>query len=141
MKKNERNKRGGRRPGCGGGGASVEVEVERLGQRFEMFRRSYEPGTRVPDELRAAALSALDRGASEGDLRRSCQVTTAQLRLWREQLRRRAQVGGPAEPDARVFEVVDEPPELDTRPGSDARTPELELRLGRWAVRISQLGG
>ena len=103
MKKTQKEKRGGRPHGLCRGGAGVEIEVERLRQRFELFRRSHEPGSRIPDALRAAALAGLDRGASEGDLRRVCQATSVQLRQWREQLKRGAQVGAVGEQVARVF--------------------------------------
>jgi transposase-like protein len=142
MNKSQQQKRGERRHGPGRGGAGVEIELERLRRRFEAFRRGHEPGTRIPDALRAAALAAADRGASEADLRRACQSTSVQLRQWRQWLRRGAQVDDPADQQvARVFEVVDEPPasEPEIGPGCDPRIAELELRLGRWAVRISQL--
>jgi len=62
---------------------NTEVGVEPLGRRFEMFRRSHEPGTRTPDTLRAAALARLVRGASSGNLFRTCRETSAQLSQWR----------------------------------------------------------
>lgn len=141
MKKTQDKKREGRRQGRSGVGASVELELERLDRRFEQFRRSHEPGSRIPDALRAAALDAQDRGASEGDLRRACEATSKQLEQWRAQQRRGATVGAAAEPVARVFDVVDEPAEREAGSGSGSRAPELELRLGGWAVRISQLDG
>ncbi len=71
MKRTQQEKRVGRAHGRGARSTSTEVEVERLGRRFEMFRRNHEPGTRIPDALRAAALAALERGASSGDLFRT----------------------------------------------------------------------
>ena len=141
MEKIQRTK-GGRRPRVhGGGGGSVEIEMERLRQRFELFRRSHEAGSRIPDALRAAALAALDRGASEGEVRRACQATSVQLRQWRVQLRRGAtEASALAEPAARVFDVVDDQASLESKPNGDSSSPELELRLGGWAVRIRQLG-
>jgi transposase-like protein len=141
MKRTRQEKRVGRPRGRRGGSASAEVEVERLGRRFEVFRRSREPGTRIPDALRAAALAALDRGASTGDLYRACRVTADQLRQWRQHLRRGAQVAAAARPVAHVFNVVDEAPGRDAGLGCEPEAPELELRLGRWAVRISQVNG
>ena len=142
MKKSEERKHGGRPGGHGVGGGSVEIEMERLRRRFELFRGGHEPGTRIPDGLRAAALAALDHGASEGDLRRACQATSVQLRQWRTQQRRRAtEAGASAEPAARVFDVVDDQAALESTPKGKLSSPELELRLGGWAVRISQLGG
>lgn len=141
MKKAQDEKRCGRRQACGGVGASVERELERLRRRFEVFRRTHGPRSRIPDALRAAALAVEDQGASEGDLRRACEATSVQLRQWRARLGRGAAVGAAGEPVARVFDVVDQPAALDSGPNSEPSAPELELRLGGWAVRIRQLDG
>jgi hypothetical protein len=141
MKRTRQEKRVGRPHGRNGSGGRTEVEVKRLGRRFEMFRRSHEPGTRIPDALRAAALAALERGASTGDLHRACRVTSGQLRLWRQRLGPGTQVGAGGKPVAHVLNVVDDQPEPDTELGCELEAPELELRLGRWAVRISQVKG
>ena len=141
MKRTRKDKRLRLPRGRRGGGASAEVEVERLRRRFEAFRRSHEPGTRIPDALRAAALAALERGASTGDLFRVCRVTSAQLRQWRQHVRRRAPVAAASPPVAHVFNVVDGPAEHDGGGGCEPGAAELELRLGRWAVRISQVNG
>lgn len=139
MKRTRQEKRVGRPHGRRGGGASAEVEVERLGRRFEVFRRSHEPGSRIPDALRAAALAALDRGASTGDLYRACRVTSVQLRQWRQHVRRGAQVAAAGGPVAHVFNVIDETTEHEAGGGCEPEAPELELRVDRWAVRISQV--
>jgi transposase-like protein len=141
MKRTRQEKRVGRPHGRSGSGASTEVELERLGRRFEMFRHSHEPGTRISDALRAGALAALDRGASTGDLLRVCRVTSVQLKQWRKQLRRGTRVAAAGKPAAHVFNVVDEATEHDAGLGCEPEAPELELRLGRWAVRISQVSG
>ena len=141
MKRTQQEKRVGRPHGRSGSGASTEVEVRRLGRRFEMFRRSHERGTRIPDALRAAALATLEHGASTGDLLRACRVSSDQLRQWRRHLRRGPQVGTAGKPVAHVFNVVDEAPGRDAGVGCEPEAPELELRLGRWAVRISQVIG
>jgi len=141
MKRTRKEKRVGRPRGRRGGGASAQVEVERLGRRFEAFRRSHGPGSRIPDALRAAALAALQRGASTADLYRVCRVTSAQLRQWRGRVRRRAPVAAARPPVAHVFNVVDGPAEHDAGSDREPGAAELELRLGRWAVRISQVIG
>jgi hypothetical protein len=141
MKQVRQEKHVGRPQGRSWGRASMAVEVKRLGKRFEVFRRSHERGTRIPDALRAAALAALDRGASTGGLLRACRVSSVQLRQWRQQLRRGALAGAAGKPVAHVFNVVDEAPEHDAGLGCEPGAPELELRLGRWAVRISQVNG
>jgi hypothetical protein len=141
MKRTRQEKRVGRPHGRSGSGASTEVEVERLGRRFEMFRRRHEAGTRIPDALRAATLAALDRGASTGDLFRACGVTSIQLRQWRQQVKRGPQVGTAGRPVAHVFNVVDKAAEHGAGVGCEPGAPELELRLGPWAVRVSQVNG
>lgn len=142
MSKSQGQTSGGRPDQRPVGGGTVAIELERLRRRFEGFRRSHEPGTRIPEVLRAAALAAQQRGASEGDLRRVCQATSVQLRQWRTQLERGAvKVGAAADPVARVFNVVDQPTALESTPSGEPSSAELELRLGGWAVRISQLGG
>jgi hypothetical protein len=142
MNKTQRMKNDGRPRGRGGGDVHVDSEVERLRQRFEKFRREHRSRTRIPDVLRATVLTALDGGASEQDVRRACGVTSAQLVQWRRQQRQGAEVSGRGEHEARVFEVVDEEPGIDMGSGGGAAapcSPELELRLGGWAVRIQQL--
>jgi transposase-like protein len=142
MSKGQRKKDDGRPDGRGEAGASAAIEIERLRRRFELFRDGHKPGSRIPDELRAAALGALDRGASGGQLHRACRVSSDQLRQWRSQLRREAtEAGAGAEPAARVFDVIDDQAVLPSTPNAEPSSPELELRLGSWAVRISQLGG
>lgn len=140
MKRTQQEKRVGRPHGRSRSGASTEVEVKRLGRRFEIFRRSHEPGTRIPEVLRAAALATLERGASTADLLRACRITSVQLRLWRQHLRRGTQ-GGTGNPVAQVFNVVDEAEERDAGLGCEPEAPEFELRLGHWAVRIRQVTG
>jgi transposase-like protein len=141
MKRTRQEKRVGRPHGRIGSGASTEVEVKRLGRRFEIFRRSHEPGTRIPEALRAEALATLERGASTGDVLRACRITSGQLRLWRKHLRRGTQGGAVGKPVAQIFDVVDEAEERDAGLGCEPEAPEFELRLGRWAVRISQVNG
>lgn len=141
MKRTRQEERVERPHGRSGSGASTEVEVERLGRRFEVFRRHREAGTRIPDALRAAAVAALDRGATTGDLFRACRVTSVQLRQWRQQVRREAQVADAGRPVAHVFNVVNEVPEHEAGVGGGPGVSELELRFGGWAVRISQVNG
>jgi hypothetical protein len=56
-------------------------------------------------------------------------------------MRRGAPVTAAGRPAAHVFNVVDEAAERDAGLGCEPEAPELELRLGRWAVRISQVNG
>jgi transposase-like protein len=139
MQKTQRKRSGGLPQGGSGGGASVDLQVERLRRRFDKFRHDHLPRTRIPDALRAAALAVLDRGASEEEVRHVCKATPVQLTLWRRQLRPGTQASVSAEPTARVFQVVEEAPETAAVPGPDPSAQELELRLGVWTIRIHKL--
>ena len=106
-----------------------------LADRFARFRREHPRGTKVPEELRAAALAALRKGVAPGELYRACGLSWSQVVAWKANGRvasakpRRAVV-----PDVRVFSVVDEQP-VD-RPVAVSAGHELELRLGSWSVRV-----
>jgi hypothetical protein len=91
----------------------------------------------VPVDLRAAALAALRRGATAGDLYRTCGIGWSQLEAWRtgpNAVRKRGTRDAALE-DVRIFSVVDaEPP--DRRAPLVEAEDEIELRLGRWSVRV-----
>jgi transposase-like protein len=140
MEKSQRFKIGGLPDGRAAGGASAGIEVELLRRRFEKFRRDHLRRTRIPDVLRAAALAAVDRGAPDLDVRRACKATSVQLTQWRKELRPSTQASVSAEHTARVFQVVEEAPEIDAVPGPEPSAQELELRLGGWTIRIHKLG-
>jgi hypothetical protein len=120
-------RRGGSLPSHG---AAV---LDDLAGRFARFRQRHPRGTRVPVELRAAALAALQEGVGPGDLYRACGVSWGQVAAWKG--RASSAKSGDAEPtDVRVFSVTDEPirrPEPATAAGH-----ELELRLGPWSVSV-----
>lgn len=126
---------GGRRPQVGGGGPWELVE---LGKRFARFRQEHPQGTRIPDDLRAAALGLL-REVAPAEVYRTCGITFGQVMAWKEAEARR-----PTAPDVRVFSVVDEAaPRLApqaTTAAVAAAAPALELRLGPWSVSV-QLAG
>lgn len=101
-----------------------------LQARFAAFRQDHPTGTRVPEDLRQAALAALKRGVGSGALYRSCGVGWGQLEAWK-----RARAATLAKPraiepsDVRVLAVVDEP-------SKPPPSRDLELRLGPWAIRV-----
>ncbi|MBK8011680.1 MAG: hypothetical protein IPK13_10030 [Deltaproteobacteria bacterium] len=125
----------------------VELEIDprpaaliALTERFAQFRAESERGTRVPAELRAAALAALRQGAAQGALQRDCQISRSQLDAWRRaaaapSTRSRRATGE----DARIFAVVDEALPVDER--AAAAEPPLELRVGPWSVTVRLAGG
>ena len=107
-----------------------------LAERFAQFRRGHRRGTRVPEDLRAAALAALQEGVAPGELYRACGVSWGQVMAWKG----RAPSG--AKPrdaekttDVRVFSVLDEPP-IGSRDPASSPGSDLELRLGRWSVSV-----
>jgi hypothetical protein len=123
--------RRGRRSHGGGDEPSALVE---LGKRFARFRREHPRGTRIPDDLREAAL-VLRREVAPADLYRSCGISFGQVMAWKEARARRVE-----SPDVRVFSVVDE--ESMERPAlvAPAQLPELELRVGPWSVSVRLAG-
>jgi hypothetical protein len=123
---------GRRRPrGAESSAALADVEA-----RFGRFRAEHAPGTRVPRELREAAVAALRAGVAAGALYRTCGISWSQLETWKAaqpiaiRTRRRTRRAA----DVRVFSVVDAKPDQ----GAAAKPAEqdLELRLGRWSVRV-----
>ena len=110
----------------------VPAALSALAERFARFRASHQRCARVPPELRAAALSVLREGVTEGALRRACGLSWSQLDAWMSRAADRPGLG-PAEA-VRVFSVVD-----DARPGGPqavAAEQPLELRAGPWCVTV-----
>lgn len=108
-------------------------------ERFARFRAEHPPGTRIPDELREAALVALRAGVAAGALYRTCRISWSQLETWKAaqtsaiRTRRRTRRAGRS--DVRVFSVVDAKP-MDQGVPSKPAEQDLELRLGRWSLRV-----
>jgi hypothetical protein len=130
-------KRGRRRSDDGEVNSSVLADLE---HRFARFRTEHRRGTRVPAELRAAALAALRQGVSAGDLYRACGIGWSQLETWaaRTGVRKQRTRKVPVE-DVRVFSVVDAEAR-DLQAAVTAEDDEIELKLGRWSVRIRLAG-
>jgi hypothetical protein len=91
-------------------------------------------GTRIPDDLREAAL-ALSGEVAPADLYRTCGISFGHVAAWKAAKRRRSE-----SPDVRVFSVVDEEPVQRREPTGPATTPELELRVGPWSVSVRLAG-
>jgi hypothetical protein len=116
-----------------------EVLAE-LRESFGRFRVQHPRGSRVPEALRRAVLAALGAGVAAADIRRVCGVTEAQVEHWGVwQGRASIGPGAPARRAVREFKVVAGPgaePNGASVPGE----PELELRLGPWAVSVRLIG-
>jgi hypothetical protein len=117
-------------------GAVESSELVELGKRFARFREEHRRGTRIPDELRAAALALL-REVAPSDLYRACGISFGQVMAWTEAEARRRE-----SPGVRVFSVVDE--EVLPGPGASATAsaaaPAIELRFGPWSVGVRLTG-
>jgi len=110
-----------------------------LARRYARFRRKHPRGARIPSELRAATLAALEKGVSPSELHRSCGVSWNQVAAWRAARSTGDRVAreGDDATDVRVFSVVDEPALEGGAPKLEAgREAELELRLGSWSVTV-----
>lgn len=116
--------------------AGEHAQLVALGKQFARFRKEHPRGTRVPDELRSAALALL-RDVAPADVYRTCGISFGQVMAWKE-----AQARSPVVPDVRVFSVVDDepPPRRSTKATESAAAPELELRLGPWSVSVRLVG-
>ena len=117
-----------------------ELEVQ-----FRGFRAKHPPRTRIPAELRAAAIAAFRRGIGAGELYRRCGISSSQLEAWEsgsqpgsKPSRKKAGPRVPDSRDVRVFSVVDAEPVAQSMAGAPTVTVEdrLELRLGRWSIRV-----
>ena len=128
-----RRRRGGLR-----GSKSANPVLDALEVRFARFRAKNPPRTRVPADLRASAVAALSRGVTSGDLFRRCGVSWSQLKAWKSEsksVRPRTRACDPSPDEVRVFSVVDEETVVAHAAPVPAE-PALELRLGRWSVRV-----
>jgi len=108
-----------------------------LAGRFARFRREHPRGSRVPGDLRAAALAVLRDGVPPGVLYRACGVSWSQVAAWKAGGRAASAPPRQAEEaaDVRVYSVVDEEPIRTPEPGLSTRH-DLELRVGPWSVSV-----
>ncbi len=108
---------------------------------FARFRSKHKRGSRIPDELRAAALLVLEQGVTPVELQRRCGVSWGQIMAWRAGcLEAVAQQRSAQEQEVRTFAVVDGAQVGGVEPAASTRELELELRLGPWSVRVRLAG-
>ena len=117
----------------------TERRLEHLRQRFAQFRREHLPGTRIPQELRDAALQALGSGTPKREVLRACRISPSQFELWRQRQRACTQGLELNGHNARVFPVVDEVPGVAVGRASDHESRDLQLRIGGWAICIGRV--
>jgi len=111
--------------------------VSSLRKRFARFRRAHKPHTRIPDELRAAAVAAVQRGVAPSILKMTCGVSSRQLGQWRPKTTKASVPNGNRLDDVQVLSVVEHDAlPLKLTPTSSAVDQELHLRLGSWSVSI-----
>ena len=108
--------------------------LAKLERRFTRFRSEHAGGTRIPEELRAGCLVAIEAGVAPGALYAACGVSWSQVDAWKT--RAASQQPAPvAEAGARVFTVVDDPP-AQSGGASPLVEQALELRVGPWSVSV-----
>lgn len=116
----------------GPGRAAEPPTLTELAQRFAQFRSNNARFTRVPQELRAAAVQAMSAGVTVSALRRRCGVSSSQVAAWQASSERGEARAEPAQ--VRAFSVVDAAPSTGALGASSDET--LELRLGPWSVSV-----
>lgn len=119
-----------------GGGHAALGELER---QFAAHRRRHPGGSRIPAQLRASVLAAVQRGVSATQLRATCGITANQLSQWRRS-NPPADIGR-CSSQAQVFSVVDAPSPSPGERSQVSPRPEqaLELTVGGWCVSIRQM--
>jgi hypothetical protein len=119
---------------------STRLRLDHLRRSFTKFRRAHRPRTRIPRELREAALQALRCGAAELEVRRACRVTPEQLGWWRRRRSTGAAIAALDERAVRVFPVVDEEQEaaasVVNEQSAGRAAQQLQLRIGGWSISI-----
>lgn len=116
-----------------------DPRVARLRQGFARFRRAHKPGTRYPEALRAAVLTALRSGAAEPEVKRACGISSQQINAWRRCEMAPEQRNALVRQPARVFSVIDEAPDAQVEPVVPSAGEDMELRLGGWVVQIRRI--
>jgi hypothetical protein len=105
---------------------SSAAALEDLQQRFEAFHHENRRCTRVPIDLRRAAVAAVSQGVTPTSLQRTGHVSTTQLQRWQAIEPERAARSSCTEvaPARRPYR--------DRRSAGEA----LELRVGAWSVCV-----
>jgi transposase-like protein len=115
--------------------SAQKPHLNRLQARFATFRRTHAPGSRIPVELKRAAVEAVLAGARPGAVTLACGLSSNQLWLWRKQQAK------PSQP-ATVLTLTDDEPVLRTTHEPACSTPapttdlEFQVQLAGWTLRV-----
>ena len=129
---------GGVRPGSSEERGQLGTQ-DALREQFAEFRRDHRPRTRIPANLRAAALAAIRQGLGRTEVRRACGVSSEQLDAWqRRQSSDLLDANAPVErDDARVFSVL-----TDTATPVERNDEQpLEFRVNGWSITLRRVVG
>jgi hypothetical protein len=120
--------------------AEASLALTALEGRFAQFREEEAPGTRVPEELRAAVFSALSEGVPVSALRRKCGLSSTQIEVWKAGHDGVGVRRGRETAKVRAFSVVDDEVAGGRAAAGAVQEQALELRVGRWAVSVRLAG-
>jgi len=115
-------------------------DMERLGRRFQVFRRSNSRITKIPVPLRKAVLAMLQGGVNRTALQKNCGVSWTQMDRWIDLYgpMPRPHKTQPVE-SARVLSVIDSdgPSSKEVEPSKQP----LEFRIGGWSINVCPIDG
>jgi hypothetical protein len=133
--------------------SGAERRVSQLAAQFAEFRAANTSRKQIPENLRAAVVSALDEGVTASQIRYACKVKASQIDAWRQSTAAADQPSVPARTDssdrvksARILPVVESRTgALSARSGeprSGVDTPEevpVTLCIGSWSITLQRL--
>jgi len=112
--------------------------LAQLREAFAAFRQSHPGRRRMPKELRAQVVAALDAGVGPTEVSRACGVSRTQVSRWRAERHKlgdgRAAGGGrrrAGTEDAQVLTVVDGAEATD-----DREAVAFEVAIGSWRLSV-----
>ena len=113
-----------------------------LTKKFEQFHQTHPPQTKIPDNLRRAALAALQNGIPEQEIRKACSITSSQIRRWQKSVNKSKAMEAPNKlQKPKIFDIHDDNQiqnavQDETVPAS---AQPVEIRLCGWSISISQI--
>jgi hypothetical protein len=101
-----------------------DPRVRVLAEQFDEFRRTHEPRTRIPDQLRDEALATLAAGVPGSVIRSACGLGSGQLENWEQRKTAGPAVRGAGEPGQAVPVVEPGQPAAAAARGAERRAGE-----------------